>query len=412
MHNNSPSPQGLRSWLILVVLCMAGGSIYLLPFLREVYYLPMQEALGFSHGQLGTIQSVFGAVALLSYFPGGWLADRLSARGLISAGLIGTAGLGFYFATFPGYQAALIIHAGWGLTTSLLFWSALVSATRAWGGNSDQGKAFGFLESGRGVTEALASTLLLSLFAWWGSHSAAFADVVRALSTFCLSLGVLAWWVLPTGVDPQLAGSPKQIKSTEVLNVLRMPAVWSLSLVVLAAYSAYWGTFYFAAYSSEVFLLSTTLGATLAVARMWFKPFVAIGAGVAADRFGAARCIVALFLALVLSFLFFAGLPGAASLVPVMIANALLASLCVFALRAIYFALLEEVGIARSATGIVTGLVSAIGFSPDVFMPLLGGYLLDNYAAELAYRILFAALALLSAAGAAAAFSLQLKARQ
>jgi len=50
------------------------------PFLREVYYLPCRSA-GVSNTQLGVLMSVFGATALVTYFPGGWLADRFSPAG-------------------------------------------------------------------------------------------------------------------------------------------------------------------------------------------------------------------------------------------------------------------------------------------------------------------------------------------
>lgn len=34
-----------RRWLVMACLCLSGGIIYLLPYLREVYYVPMLEAL-------------------------------------------------------------------------------------------------------------------------------------------------------------------------------------------------------------------------------------------------------------------------------------------------------------------------------------------------------------------------------
>jgi len=57
----------------MACLCLSGGIIYLLPFLREVYYIPLQKALHLSNTQLGVLMSVFGTTALISYFPGGWL---------------------------------------------------------------------------------------------------------------------------------------------------------------------------------------------------------------------------------------------------------------------------------------------------------------------------------------------------
>ena len=37
----------------MACLCLSGGFIYLIPFLREVYYIPLQEALDINNTQLG-----------------------------------------------------------------------------------------------------------------------------------------------------------------------------------------------------------------------------------------------------------------------------------------------------------------------------------------------------------------------
>ena len=104
----------------------------MLPFLREVYYIPMQEAFGYSNTQMGVLISVFGTVSLLTYFPGGWIADHFSPRKLIASSLLATGLAGLYFSTFPSYTINIIIHGFWGLCISLVFWGAMIKATRAW----------------------------------------------------------------------------------------------------------------------------------------------------------------------------------------------------------------------------------------------------------------------------------------
>ena len=80
-----------RRWLVMTTLCLSGGIIFLLPYLFEVYYIPLREALGLSRTQLGSLMSAFGITALITYFPGGWLADRISPRKLISTSCISTS---------------------------------------------------------------------------------------------------------------------------------------------------------------------------------------------------------------------------------------------------------------------------------------------------------------------------------
>ena len=63
-----------------------------------------------------------------------WRLGRRQGNTKISyfnlAGYHGTIGL--YFATLPSYEISLIIHALWGVTTTLLFWSSIVRVTRHW----------------------------------------------------------------------------------------------------------------------------------------------------------------------------------------------------------------------------------------------------------------------------------------
>jgi nitrate/nitrite transporter NarK len=391
----------LRRWLVMACLCLSGGIIFLLPFLREVYYIPLQKALGLTNTQLGVLMSVFGATSLLTYFPGGWIADRVSPRKLISFSMLATGLAGFYFATFPSYGLSVAVHGFWGATCSLTFWGAMIKATRSWAPASEQGRAFGILESGRGIAELASSTALLAVFAALGSGDRGLSRVIVLFSTIDVLLAVMAWFTL---VDPE-DGGPKQeagrskIEPRRMLLVLRMPAVWLMSAVVLAAYSAYWGAFFFTPYATDVFLMSVVFGGAVGVGKMWVKPLAALGAGFLADRAGVARTVTWSFAVLVPSFAVFALIPGNPTLVFILIVNTGVASLAIFALRGIYFALLEEGGVPAAITGTAAGLISAVGFTPDVFMPLLGGLVLDRYPGGPGYRYLFSAIVVLCALG-------------
>ena len=81
-------------------------------------------------------------------------------------------------------------------------------------------------------------------------------------------------------------------------------------------------------------------------------------------------------------------------------------SFAIFALRAIYYALLEEGGIPVVVTGTATGFISMIGFTPDIFMPLLGGILLDSMPTIEGYRAFFISVAVICGLGLAASIFL------
>ena len=401
----------LRRWFVMTVLCFSGGIIFMLPFLREVYYIPMQQAFGYNNTQMGVLISVFGAVSLLTYFPGGWLADRFSPRKLMASSLLGTGLAGLYFATYPSYYISIAIHAFWGACISLVFWGAMIKATRNWAPAEEQGRAFGILESGRGVSEVVSSTLFLAIFAWLGSNAGALSTVITLFAITNILLALLAWLILEdahdTTYEADHSGNAK-VGVQEVIAVLKMPVVWLISLVVLTAYSAYWGSYYFAPYTTDAYALSVVIGASIGVGRMWLKPLAALSAGIIADRIGVSKTVVGFFIVMTLCFLLFGLLPGGSGMIVrvLMLANVAIVSIAIFALRGIYFALLDEGGIAPAVTGTAAGVISAIGFTPDVFMPLVGGVLLDNYPGALGYRYYYLLIAVMCAVGTLAAYSI------
>ncbi len=400
-----------RKWTIMAILCLAGAVIYILPFLREVYYFPLQLALHLSNMQLGVLMATFGIGSFATYAPGGWLADRVAPRLLISVALLATGGAGFLFATFPSYPVAIAIHAFWGVSITGVFWAAMIRGTRDWAPAEEQGRAFGILEAGRGVSEAAIGSAFLAIFAWRGASSAAFADIIIGFSALNIALAIGAFVLLKDDA-PGAHKRSSAPRLSEVALVLASPAVWLIAIVVLAGYSAYWGSYYFTPHATDVFALSIVVGGAIGAGKVWLKPIGALIAGFVGDRVGVSSSVTACFALLIACFVFLAFLPGQARFAPALMAAIVLGSLVIFALRGIYFALLEEGGVPRALTGMATGIVSLIGFTPDVFMPLLGGALLDAYPGAEGYRYFFLIIAAICAAGLAASATILLLRRR
>ena len=74
-------------------------------------------------------------------------------------------------------------------------------------------------------------------------------------------------------------------------------------------------------------------------------------------------------------------------------------SAAVFALRGLYFAIMQEGEIPFRYTGTAVGIVSAIGYTPDVFMGPLMGKLLDDSPGVLGHQHVFVVVALFAVTG-------------
>lgn len=401
-----PPPSSIRHALTMFILCLAGGTIYNVVYTFEVYYLPLQQAMELSKSQMGMLLGVFGAFSMLSYGPGGWLADRYSSRKLITCALVFTGGTGYLYSGFPSYPLALVLNALWGISISLVFWNAMIKATRNWAPSEQQGRAFGFLEAGRGLFGTIGSSILLGVFTWLGSTRMALVTVIVSWSTIIVLCGVAAWFVLQDDVRARPAESEEEISKVgwpEVKRVLKMPAIWLIAIVIIAANSGFWATYLYTPYATEVFLLSVTFAGFLGVARNWINPVAPFISGFVADRFGISRTSAVLLSVMMVCFALFAFTPDKLSLLPLVVFNGALAAMCIYALRGIYFALLDEQDVPKAVTGTAAGVASVLGFTPDIYMPVVSGAILDNYPGLLGYRILFAGASLVSALGVAAA---------
>ncbi len=76
----------------------------------------------------------------------------------------------------------------------------------------------------------------------------------------------------------------------------------------------------------------------------------------------------------------------------------------VYAARALYFAVMERGRIPLTLTGTAVGLVSLIGFTPDIFAGPAMGYLLDNTPGATGHRHVFWMLAVFSLIGGMASW--------
>ena len=143
----------------------AGEGVFILPFLLARIFRPtFLDVFQLDNFQLGTLFSTYGFVALISYLFGGTLADKFQPKILMGSSLIMTSLGGFYLSFFPSFDKLQLLYGFWGFSTTFLFWAAMIKATRNWGGDHKQGKAFGFLEGGRGLVAASIGAIGIFIF--------------------------------------------------------------------------------------------------------------------------------------------------------------------------------------------------------------------------------------------------------
>ena len=323
---------------------------------------------------------------MLAYFPGGLIADRFSTRALLSSSLVFTAAGGLYMATIPGSGQMELLYAYWGVTTILLFWAAMIKSTREWGGELSQGTAFGVLDGGRGFAAASVAAIGASMLAVYlppdlrlatdEARRAGLRAIILLYSLITGGLGVLTWRFLPASPDAS-ATATSRASLGDAIAALRRPIVWAQAGIILCAYCGYKGLDNYSLYAVQVLGMNEVDAARMSAYISYLRPVAAIATGVLADRFMTSGMLVLAFGMLVVSFGILSFATSSAHWLAIIYINILVSGFAVFALRGIYFALLQETRIPPSITGTTVGIVSFIGFTPEIFFAPITGRILD-----------------------------------
>ncbi len=400
-HSSNP-----HSWLIIFCLVYSGEMIFSLPFHIPRFFRPsVLEVFDLNNAALGDIFAVYGVIAMLAYFPGGVIADHFSARKLMATSLVATAFGGVYFAQIPDEAGLMFLFAYWGLTSICLFWAAMIKATRGWGGLNQQGRAFGLLEAGRGLVAAATATVavwILSLFMPVNLDTLTDPQRVQAIQSviYFYTLMTLLAAVLIWAFIPESNHSDTRVPVFNgIASVSKQPAVWLQAVIIVCAYCGYKGLDNYALYAHDVLNMNEIESAGFASIAAYLRPVAAIATGYIVDRYMASRVIVILFFILIISYLVLAFSLVSTYGLNFIYANIIITFAAVYGIRGVYFALIEEAKIASKYTGTAVGIISVIGFTPDIFFASIAGRILDASPGIEGYQAYFLMLSGFSTAG-------------
>ncbi len=377
----------MQRFIFMLTLVLAGELVFSLPFHVARFFRPtFLDVFGFSNTQLGDIFAAYGITAMIAYFPGGVIADRFSPRVLMTLSLFATAAGGVYMSTIPGEFQMALLYAFWGVSTIFLFWAAMISATREWGGDRSQGQAFGILDGGRGLVAAVFALVAVAVLSTYlpteievvseAQRRQAFRMVILFYSAVTAITGIFTWYALPKTMTRATADRSNPMIA--MMTVLRRPIAWAMAAIIVCAYCGYRGLDNYSLYAVQVLGMNEVAAAKFTAYAAYLRPVGAVVAGLIADRFSSSKVIGVMFLIMTLSYGFLVFATPSSSWLILIYANILVSFFAVYALRGVYFALLQETSTPKHLTGSTVGLVSLIGYTPDIFFAPIAGRILDS----------------------------------
>ncbi|MQR00319.1 MFS transporter [Glaciimonas soli] len=408
----SERSKNLNRYFQFALLVAAAGAIYPLLYLRQYYENSILAAFNITSADLNSIYVVLGFVFVATYMPSGWLADKFSPKLLISFSLTVVGGTGFWYAAYPPLWQLKIIFFFWGLAAGLTFWAALVKSVKLLAKSSEQGRFFGILDGGRGLVEALLATIGLAIFAYLMAQNPAPQQALRPIiymySVICIAIAVLIFIFLDsetknTDGDVQ---EDKKIKGNllqDLRTVAANPRLWLMAFIILTGYQLFWGTYSFSSYLQEGYGMTAVAAGVITVTKVWMRPISSVAAGFLGDKFSN-ELILPLSMLLAccgyLVLVFFPHVNHAYFLLFIVIGIGTMT----YAIRGLYWSILDGCKVPPHVIGLAIGIISMIGYLPDIFLPMINRAILNNYPGPLGFRIYYSYLAGAGLLGAVVAF--------
>ena len=378
-----------KKFSILFIICMANSLIYTLPYLQSTYYDSMQAAYGFTHVQMGNLVSAYGIFNIFANFFGGVAADLFDTKKLFVFSMVATGLSGLYSATMPSYPVMLAISVFWSVSTTLTFWSAMIKAVKNLADDAHQGQVFGLKETMCCIISLVFSMSALAVFRVTGEN---FTILLVLYSVMHILVGILVAVFMPA-LPPVGQANVKELVSG-VGAVLRLKGVWLIGMTIFFTQSAAIIFGRFTPFLTGIGGLSaSTVAFITIIAANGFANIGSLSGGKISDAIGSpAKFIAWVFAAVGIVTTVFLFIPWGSKTVWLCVVVAVLLRIFNGALRSVQFATMSQVDIPPQLIGTASGIISIIGYMPDVFGYTLCGVAMEKFAPVIAYRVIFTAL--------------------
>lgn len=398
-----------KKWISFGILMLGAGTIYKLGFLKDAFYVPMQEFMGLSHTQIGTAMSIAGLISTFGFLASIYLTDRVSKKIMIPLSLVSICVCGICLSTFPPYPVFLLIYCLLAICADMLYWPTMLKTVRLLGNEDEQGRMFGIMEAGRGLMDTIVAFGALGIFSAMGSTANGLKMAILFYSIVPGIIGIIMYFLLDPDEAPAAASetAPSTANANKrawegVIRALKNKNIWLVSFNVFFVYSVYCGLTYFIPFLEETYALPAALVGVYGIINQYGLKMLGgpIGGFITDKVLHSATKYLQIAFVIVGSILVvFSLLPHQSMGIILGMAVSLAISACVYSMRAIFFAPMDEVHVPREITGSAMSMGSFIGYLPGAFMYAVYGGILDKFRGLAGYRIVYIIMAVFAAGG-------------
>jgi MFS family permease len=193
---------------------------------------------------------------------------------------------------------------------------------------------------------------------------------------------------------------------TDLKTLASIPELWVVAIIIFCGYQLFWATYSFSAFIQEGYEITAVTAGLITVAKLWMRPIGGIGAGFLGDKYGKENILAVSLLGASLGLIVMILFPQLSSIYFIL-AIVLLIGVLTYAIRGLYWAILDNCNIPMHVTGLAIGVISLIAYTPDIFLPQINSFIAARYEGITVYNIYFGYIAVMGLIGTLAALKLK-----
>lgn len=381
--------------LVIMLVALAGMSVYLLPYFRYYYYDAYVSYFHINDLQMGTLGSVYGVLAIVGYCIGGWVADRISLKLAISGSLIVTGIGAFILLLKPAFPIHVAIYALWGVTSIMTFWNPCMKALRALSRAEEQGRGYALFDMTRGILNFLSGLVILAAYTAVCKkigESGGMTGLIVFYGVEAIAVGVIVYFALRKRLPKSLDEVPKEKDSSFAKNVIRslkMPTTWLIIVIMFMTYGVIITYNYVVPYCTAAFGMSAALAAIMGYAANGFRFVGCWIGGQIADRKGLSTMMLIDIILMIVGVAGILFTPHSMKFMWMLVASIAILCMFMYSAQALHYAILEEGDYPVEMMGAVTFIISPLGYSAESIMPLYNGWCLNHFSGLTGYEMIF-----------------------
>ncbi|MFV0518156.1 MAG: MFS transporter [Aminipila sp.] len=223
---------------------------------------------------------------------------------------------------------------------------------------------------------------------------------MRYVIIFYSALTILCGLMVFFKMNNEKIGGSERISFGDIGKVLRLPAVWIIGIVTFCNYVFTLSLYYFTPYATGILGATVTFGATLAAVKRFICPISNVGGGYLADKVGTGNLLLVSFIIMAAGTAGILFLPASSSMIAVFTVLFLVIYFFYNVNYAMTWAMMDEGKIPEKYSGTAAGVISTVGYLPEIFCSLLAGILIDGFPGITGFRYFFGFLIVMLVIGA------------